>query len=191
MKWIKWTLFLLLTLAVSLGVAWAAIDRQQSVAEIDTNIASIQADLEQANAEAKQYEGGVLLVLLNLRIATDKQTIAMLQQKRASIFHRINLQYIVDGKPFPPASPETTTQIKEQISDTERQISEAERDSAKYSGGLVKMMAEMKRATAQQALALLRLQLVSAEYGLPILQPQPPPEQEPAPGTIEPDEDVL
>lgn len=57
------------------------------LAPLDADIATTRASIAAAEREASRYSGGLIYVTILSRIATEKTTLAMLEQRRLSIMH--------------------------------------------------------------------------------------------------------
>jgi hypothetical protein len=69
---------------------------QISTLEIDRDRAAVMAQVNEAASEAAKYSGGAIKVFIDLRIAILKNTLAMLDQKRASFFRLVALNYTIE-----------------------------------------------------------------------------------------------
>jgi hypothetical protein len=90
----------------------------------------------------------------------------MLEQKRQSLFHRIDLTYTVAGAPLQSMSQEQLDKIQADISEVDRKIAEADLENEKYVGGLIKGLIEMRIQTEKQTRATLAQQYMFAKYGI-------------------------
>lgn len=174
-----------LAVALALSVAYAVYDRSQSTEQLDKSISELQLSLRQAENDDAQYSGGLIKVLIALRIETIKDTISMLEQKRQSLLHRIRLNYAIGGTPTKVASAEELQQVQKEMAEAEKQIAIAKAQAAQYSGGLIKGLIAMRIATEQETLAGLNQRYLFAKYGLPTLTaPSPEATGRPARPTV-------
>ena len=67
----------------------ANIADPEALAGIEADIASTRASIAEAELEASRYSGGLIYVTILSRIATEKSTLAMLEQRRLSIKHNV------------------------------------------------------------------------------------------------------
>ena len=160
-----------LAVALMLGVAYAVHDRKQSTAEIDKSLGELRLTLKQAENDDALYSGGLIKGLIALRAETIRGTIAMLEQKRQSLLHRVCLDYHIAGTAPKPASAEELQNIHQDIARTEKEIERARAEDAEYSGGLIKGLIALRLATEQQTLAGLNQHYLLAKYGLPTFVP--------------------
>lgn len=156
----------LLLVVLMIGGAYAFYERQQSNIEIDKSLKDLGTALTEAEKDHAQYEGGLIKVLIELRIQTIKATVAMLEQKRRSLLHRIMLTYNVEGSPLRPAGQEQLDAIQADMRATFDRIMEATTENDRYSGGLVKALLEMRLYTEKQTLASLQQRYLLAKYGI-------------------------
>jgi len=159
----------ILAVALLLSVAYAVHDRKQSTAEIDKSIGELRLTLKQADSDDALYSGGLIKGLIALRAETIRDTIAMLEQKRQSLLHRVCLEYQIAGAASKPASAEELQNILQDMARTEKEIERARAEGAMYSGGLIKGLIAVRIATEQQTLAGLNQHYLLAKYGIPTL----------------------
>lgn len=187
-------------LVVLIAVAEAAliaafIQRSQvSTLEIDRDRAAVQAQITEAEAESAQYSGGAIKTLIDVRIAALKNTLAMLDQKRAAWVRLVTLNYTIDGHATQEASDKELNDILADLAESERAISSAKQEAAQYSGGLIQVMALMKAATEEVTATSLRMKFYSAKYGLsmPLPSLETPKKSAPSPpGRIVKDREAL
>jgi hypothetical protein len=161
----------ILAVALILTLAYALEDRSASTADIDRSLQELNVALKQAKDDDALYSGGLVKALIAVRIETVKGTIAMLEQKRQSILHRVCLGYEIRGSAVKPAPAEGLRRIEQDMNQTEKEIERARSEDAKYSGGLIKGLIAARIATDQMTLAGLNQRYLFAKYGLPTLVP--------------------
>jgi formate-dependent nitrite reductase cytochrome c552 subunit len=178
-------------LVVVILVVWD--DPQVSTLEIDRDRVSIIERISIASAESEKYSGGVLKALIDVRVAALQNTLAMLDQKRASFIRRISLDYTIDGHGVAPATEDELKDIIDDIQQAERKVDLAKADAAKYTGGLLQIMELVKVATDEVAVSQLRLKFYAAKYGMaaPVAPPEQKSTQPKSPGAIVKDRDAL
>jgi hypothetical protein len=173
----------------------AFIQRSQvSTFEIDRDRATISAQISEAESESAKFEGGAIKVMIEMRIAVLKNTTAMLDQKRASLVRLVALNYTVDGSTLHEANDKELNDILEELAASERSVADAKQEAAKYTGGLVQVMALVKAATEEVTASSLRLKFYAAKYGIPIHIPSVEATKAPAPkspGTVVKDREAL
>lgn len=139
------------------------------LAAVTREIAAVRDEITRAEADDAKYSGGLVKAIVGLRLATLRQTLAMLEQRRAASDLNIALRYTVDGKPFVPPSDAAgqLATVEKEIASTRLRIAAAENEVAKYSGGLVLSMALTTLATARQTEAMLDQRRIALTFQLP------------------------
>ena len=153
---------------ISFGLAWAVWDRNQSVSKIDQTLKEIRHEISIAEKESEKFSGGLILVQIKYREQILKTTEAMLEQKRASFLHRINLSYVINGKAPDPITEEQLSDIKADMERLHTEIIEGKEEASKYSGGFIKAMILSKVATTETTLAYLQQRFYTAKHGIPL-----------------------
>jgi hypothetical protein len=168
---------LLTTLLLLIAIGEAAlilvfVERSQvSTMEVDRDRSHVQALISEAEAETAKYSGGAIKALIELRLAALKNTLTMLDQKRASWVRLIDLSYTIEGGRVREASDKELNDILGELSEAERAVASSKREAAQYTGGLIHSMSLMKAATEEVTVASLRMKFYFAKYGIPILLP--------------------
>jgi hypothetical protein len=128
-----------------------------------------------------------------VRTSILRNTLAMLDQKRASFIRRIALNYTIEGRQIGQPSDNDLKDILEELSQAERKVAASKQEAAQYSGGFLQSMALLKAGTDEVTVSLLRLKFYSAKYGIPMPVPSSdtrPSEPKP-PGRVVKDRDAL
>ena len=73
-------------------------------AALDAAIAELDAQIATAEQESALYAGGLVKTLVELRLATLRQTGAMLNQRKQADTYGITVTYTVDGSTFSPGT---------------------------------------------------------------------------------------
>ncbi|MET4736697.1 hypothetical protein ABIF73_000836 [Bradyrhizobium japonicum] len=144
-------------------------DPQTATVEIDRDRAAVSAEINAAKELATRYSGGLIVGLINVRIAILETTDAMLGQKRTALLRRINLTYRAPFDAARPASDAELDDILKELSQAQTRAAESRKVVERYSGGLVQGLAVMKAETDEIAVSELRLKFYSAKHGFPIL----------------------
>ncbi|MFH1800599.1 MAG: hypothetical protein ABH891_07140 [Candidatus Omnitrophota bacterium] len=141
--------------------------------KIDSEITSLNAQVAELQKEKQNYSGGLVLDLLTVREQIYKNTLAMLEQKRQGINKFIKISYSVNGEAIDEAvdSTKEIKRLEEEIAKAKGSISDSQKESAEYSGGLIKVMIDMRIATEQVSLAALEQKRLSLLYKFPIWIP--------------------
>jgi hypothetical protein len=179
---------------LALILALVLQDPQVSTIEIDRDRTALAAEISTTQAESERYTSSLLKSLIELRLAIIRNTLAMLDQKRASLIRRIALNYRIGSQPAHEASDQELNIILEDLSQAEKKVAASRLEAAKYSGGLVQAMALLKAETDEMSVSQLRLKFYSAKYGIPMLLPNLPDESKTPtqpPGKIVRDRDAL
>lgn len=86
-------------LSVTLGVVLQ--EPEVSIIEIDRDAAALSSQISTTQEESEKYGQGLLRSLIEVRLAIARNTLAMLDKKRASFVGRITLDYRLDGQGQP------------------------------------------------------------------------------------------
>lgn len=125
----------------------------------------LRKEIAAGEAEHAKYDGGLLKVLIATRLEVSKTTLALIDQR---------IHAIESGSPVTISTAAVTpdeakaAQVSDEITKEEAKLADAQKEVAKYSGGLLQVMAMTTVATEQQTLAMLRQQMLSAKFGLAI-----------------------
>jgi hypothetical protein len=144
---------------------------QVSTLEIDRDRSALASEISATQAESEKYESGLIKSLIEVRLATERNTLAMLDQKRASLIRRIALNYRVDGQTLHEASDQELNMILEDLSQAEKKATASKVEAERYTGGLVQAIALMKAETDEMSVSQLRLKFYSAKHGIPMPLP--------------------
>ncbi len=167
-----------------------------STEELEADLTNVRRQIVEADKEASKYKGGLLLVMIRLRVETLKNTEAMLEQKRLSIVRAILLNHTIDGKPQPTVSAEELSALEDDIKALEAEINKQTAEAAIYSGGLIKVMKLSAIETSRVTLATLKMRYLTAKHGIPIFGFEgsgtgDPPRSEEKPGRVVEDKEAL
>ena len=141
----------------------------QTSAPLKQEIVSVRQEIEKGEAETQRYSGGLVKALIESRVATQKQTLAMLEQRDKAWTFGMRLKYTVDGKPFalPPGTAEQLPQVERELRDLSAQIEGQELEVSKYSGGLVQALSLSTLETMRQTQAMLNQRRLAITFQLP------------------------
>jgi hypothetical protein len=164
-----------------------------STVALESDLSTVRAEIAAADREAATM-GGLLAVEANLRVQVLRSTEAMLDQKRMSLLRGITLAYR-DDRPGARLLPDEAARIEKEVTAANADLSDAQSEAARYSGGLILSMLLVRGETDKVTLATLKQQQALARYGIPIpsLAPGRPGavEAHRTPGTIVPDREAL
>jgi hypothetical protein len=153
-------------LAVVLAVVLQ--EPQVSTIEIDRDRSALASDISTTQAEGDKYASGLIKSLIEVRLATERNTLAMLDQKRASLIRRIALSYHIDGQAIHEASDQELNLILDDLSQAEKKAAASKLEAERYTGGLLQSIALMKAETDNMSVSQLRLKFYSAKHGIPM-----------------------
>ncbi len=158
------TIGLILTSAAS---ACAQPFTPEQNAALDAAIAELDAQIATAEQESALYAGGLVKTLVELRLATLRQTGAILNQRKQADTYGITVTYTVDGSTFSPGTGDQIAALEAEIAVLEKNIIAQQAEADRYAGGLVQAMALSTVATSRQSLVMLQQQRLALTYGLP------------------------
>ena len=122
-----------------------------STSDLDSDIVSVEAEINDARKSVSEYQGGLLSILASSRLETLLVTKAMLEQKKSGWKRFIPMSYTVDGKRYIPPS------NKQQLL----------QDIEGYTGGLLVVLSLTNTATIKNSLALLEQRMLLLKHDVP------------------------
>jgi hypothetical protein len=162
---------LVLFALIGFGIVWPTRGSVDSTAQptLKSEIASLQAQIRDAEAEDAKYSGGLVKALIGSREQTLKQTLAMLEQRDKAWTFGFRLSYTIDGKPFalPAGATEQLPDIDRELTDLAAKIEAQKLEVDRYSGGLVNAIALSTLETMKQTQAMLSQRRLAIQYELP------------------------
>jgi hypothetical protein len=162
----RFVVMVILAYAVSACEQLVAPER---VAQLKKDLDVVAAQINAGEAEDAKYSGGLVKALIAMRLATLRNTQAMLDQRLKSWTFGIGMRYTVDGKSL-VANPVETQQVSamdRELSDLRTRIAGQEAEASRYSGGLVQAMTLASVATMRQTEALLDQRRLLLKYEIP------------------------
>ncbi len=138
-------------------------EEQAKIQALKTDLEAIKKEVSAAEEQNAQYSGGIVNVLLTLRLEILKTNEALIQQRIHAIESgaKVTIETIAT-KP----DPQRAKQLEAELTEQEIKVSEADAKANLYSGGLIGVMAVMGAATESNTLAMLRQQYLIAKHGL-------------------------
>ena len=142
----------------------------QSTTELDKDIATLEDNIKNDMGDYNK-SGGLVRSLIAIRLNINKNTKAMLEQKKIGLNRFININYGVEGKPY-----QITGDVTKTLQDLENQITQEERKLNTYeielqrSGGLVQAINAMKVATQKNTIVMLNQKVIFIKYGIPLYE---------------------
>ena len=149
----------------------AAVPAFAQDASLSTELADIERQLTEIEAQATRYEGGLILTLLDARREA-------LRLARTLVENRINAEAgaATVEVTVPAVQPDEAraAQILGEMAAVQQRIEEAEREAAS-GGGLIQALALSRAETEKLTLAQLQMGYLQAKYGIafPVMVPQP------------------
>lgn len=144
-------------------------DAARRLSAFDADIESVNARISQALEERKPYgKGSVVHDLISLRIAIHRQTLAMLEQRRAAEQWRTTLTYTVDGKSYaaPADSVARMAALRARLNNA-RESRESDLQLMRGSADSVRPLYVMSVATKTITISQLEYQLAALANGFP------------------------
>lgn len=154
--------------AISLAAAFPAFAQDTS---LSTELADIERQLTEIDAQAARYDGGLILTLIEAR----REALLL---ARTLIENRINAEAggATVEVTVPAVQPDEAraAQILGEMAAAQQRIEEAEREAA-TGGGLIQALALSRAETERLTLAQLQMGYLQAKYGIafPVMVAQP------------------
>lgn len=161
--------FVNLIMFICLFLCCLSCNKPPATEELDTDITALNHELKNAETESKQYSGGLIKILIDIKKEILTNSKLMLEQKRSGLKRFININYTVSGEKYmPPQNKEDLLKIiHDEIININREISNARRESDRYTGGLIKVMLEVKIATLENSLVFIKQKEMLLKYDIP------------------------
>ncbi len=133
------------------------------------DISAVQAEIRQAEEDDQKFTGGLIKSLILLRLATLRQTLAILEQYGKARTTHTTLQFTIDGRTFvPPAdAAQQIVEVEKELAENAIKIAKQEAEAERYTGGLVKSTILATVATLRHTQAMLEQKRLSLKYSLP------------------------
>lgn len=159
-----------------IGVTWREVFQSGALNAATGNVASAEElqrlgqrlkDLEQEISDARRqaagYTGGLIKTLVDARIEILATNAALVRQRRDAILSGARTTITVVAS---TTDAKRVAELEKEIAKTKEQIASQARESAQYTGGLVKVMLDSSIATNQVSLAMLDLERMKAQFGI-------------------------
>ena len=143
--------------------------KEPSVADLEQKIAirseliRTEEEIQEATKKDQELAGGLVKSLIAVRLEILKTNRELLRQRIYAIESGAPIKITLSSSVPDPAK---AADLQQQIAAQRSKVLEAQANSDKYSGGLVKSISESTLATSQQTLAMLEQQYLIAKYGL-------------------------
>jgi hypothetical protein len=140
-----------------------------AAASLKQEITALKSEIALAETESNKYSGGLVKALIESRVQTLKQTLAMLEQRDRAWTFGLRVRYTIDGKPFllPGDVKAQLPDIERELQDIRTRIATQQQEVAKYSGGLVYALALSTLETMKQTDAMVDQRRLAVKYELP------------------------
>lgn len=135
------------------------------LSSLQSDLKGIGKQVESAQSDAKQYQGGLAGTLAESRAQILKQTQALVEQKIIALKNGARLVFTLRvSKP----DPKKAEQIEKDLLAAKEEVRAAEREASQYTGGLVQAMALSTVYARKMTVAMLEQGALSVRYGLAI-----------------------
>lgn len=155
---------------LSLGIVFLLLGctNPEEAKKLEQEIEKVNQNITDSITENSKYgEGSALHTLTTLRLSIYKQTLAMLEQKKAAWYFP-RFSYSVDGKQYSPPD-----DLASKISTLETELTTAQkevdvaREKASNAGGVIGLLAVMDAETKALTVSQLNYQLIAFRNGFP------------------------
>lgn len=146
-------------------------EQKAQLAALNSQLDAVNTELTAAKGKDAEYAGGVIKSFTSMRVQVLATTKDLLEQR---------IQAIESGAPVTvkiaatKPDPKRAGELAKDLATQEQAAKAADAKAAGATGGLVGAMLQSAAATEQNTVALLRLQYVTAKYGLAPLALPPP-----------------
>lgn len=138
-------------------------EQKEQLASLQRERAAVQAGISEAAAESSNYAGGLIKTLIFVRLEVLKTNDALLQQRIHALEGNAKTEVVVKQATTDSGRAKA---LAAEIEVQRAKLAEARAESERYSGGLIKALAETTVATAANTVAMLEQGRLMAEYGL-------------------------
>jgi hypothetical protein len=152
-----------------ISVIFAGCANKEDTSRLDAQIELTKKQISESESELKKYgEGAPLQALVALRLSLYKQTLAMLEQKRASYLFYFKTSYQVNGNTYRPPQDlaERLPKIEENLKNARSELDTAKKKAAE-ARGLIAALAFLDAETKALTVAQLEYQLIAYQNGFP------------------------
>ena len=156
-------LLILLALASQACRPELSPEQKQLVADLKHDLGRIREEIGQTAKEDAAYSGGLIKALIAVRLEVLKTNDALVEQRIHSLEAGTRMTVVVKTV---KTDPQKASDLDKEIESQKGRVAEARAEADRFSGGLVKAMAETTVATSRNTLAMLEQQYFIAKYGL-------------------------
>lgn len=145
-------------------------EQKAQLTALNSQLDAVNTELTAAKGKDAEYAGGVIKAFTGMRVQILATTKDLLEQRIQAVESGAPVTVkIAATKPDPKRAGELAKELE-----TQEQAAKAADAKAADAGGLIGVMLQSAAATEQNTVALLRLQYVTAKYGLAPLALPPP-----------------
>lgn len=139
------------------------------IAQLANDLAEQEAAVVSAKQQLDQYAGGLIRVVVAMRVEVVELNVALLKQKQLLSAHGVALPAAKVTVAAPPA--EALVQLEEEIRRKAAEIENTEAEARRYSGGLIQVSLLMRAETEKMTLSMLdqRRLVLKYQIGLPAI----------------------
>ena len=138
-------------------------EQKQSVVELKQELATVRQDIHDAEKENIAYGGGLIKSLIAVRLEVLKTNEALVEQRIDALEGGARITLVLNAS---TPDPTRAAEIAKDIETQKVKLVEAQVEANRYTGGLVKALAETSVATTRNTLAMLEQQYLIARYGI-------------------------
>lgn len=138
-------------------------EQKQTVVELKKELATVRQDIDDAEKENGAYSGGLIKSLIAVRLEVLKTNEALVEQRIDALEGGARITVVSNAS---APDPTRATEIANDIETQKTKLAESQVEADRYTGGLVKALAETAVATTRNTLALLEQQYLIAHYGI-------------------------
>lgn len=143
-------------------------EQNETVAALREDLERVRQEVDQASKEDALYSGGLVKVLIGVRLEILRTNAALIEQRIHAIEGGAKTNVVVSVS---VDDPKRAAELAKDIQAQQEKVAQARREADRYSGGLVKALSESTYATATNTLAMLEQQYFVAKYGIPAPNP--------------------
>ncbi|HJQ58743.1 MAG TPA: type VI secretion system-associated protein TagO [Vineibacter sp.] len=131
--------------------------------DLAADLSRTREQIAAAEKELANYQGGLVFALVQVRLETLKLSEALLEARIKSMSAGVPVEI---KSPQAQPDPERAAKLLQELKQAQDRVTEAEKNAARYSGGLVQALAISELVTRRQTAALLEQNYLIANYGL-------------------------
>lgn len=140
-----------------------------STDELNNDLVNIDVQIEETEKAINSYSGGLLQKMAQVRLEVLKSTKTMLEQKKIGFNRYIQISYSISGNKFSPPTnkDELLIELNKDIKGLKDDLSNAQEESARYGGGLLRLTSLMNVATVSNSIALVEQSRLLLKHDIP------------------------